>query len=679
VVALNGLIAPAGAKTVAAPTPVLEEIVVTATRIPTELVDLPFAAASVGKEAIQRGRQQLGLDEALATVPGLFFQNRYNFAQDLRIAIRGFGARANFGIRGIRIYADDIPQTLPDGQGSVDAIDLGSAEQIEVIRGPFSAVYGAASGGVINIRTEDGPADPFLSTRINTGSYGFFHGQVKTGGQSGKLNWLANFSLTNLDGYRDHSRYENRLLNSKFRYVFDENTQLTVVFNAVNSPTADDPGGLTTREVEANRRQAAPRNLLFNAGESLDQQSLGLAFRRQNGDGQELMLRAYTVSRDFSNFLPFDINSNGQGGNVNLDRKVYGLGGNYGWNFDLNGLKNHLIVGLDYDAQRDHRTRFANDLGVTGERTTDQDEDVTTTGVYVQDVLGLSDSVSLTLGGRFDWVDYRVTDRTSAPGSGDRDFNQFSPVAGVNWAIRQAMNLYANVSTSFDPPATTELANPDGPTGFNQNLEPQTATNYELGLKGLLTARFRYELALFHIDVKDEIIPFELEGSGQSFFENAGSSTRNGVETSLSAELAEGLTGTASYTWSDFTFDRFDGLDGADYDGNRIPGVPEHLLNLDLTWSHDSGFYAGWDLLYVGHFYADNANEVETGDYFVSNLRLGYRWSSQNWQFEPFAGINNLFDEKYNGNIRLNATFGRYYEPDPERNIYAGMMLRYGF
>jgi iron complex outermembrane receptor protein len=358
---------------------------------------------------------------------------------------------------------------------------------------------------------------------------------------------------------------------------------------------------------------------------------------------------------------------------------VYGLGGNYGWNFDLAGMENHLIVGLDHDAQRDHRTRFANNLGVTGELTTDQDEDVTTTGVYVQNVLSVSDAVSLTLGGRFDWVDYRVTDRTGAPGSGDRDFNQFSPVAGVNWAIRQTMNLYANVSTSFDPPATTELANPDGPTGFNQNLEPQTATNYELGLKGLVTARLRYELALFHIDVKDEIVPFELEGSGQSFFENAGSSTRSGVETSITAELAQGLTGTASYTWSDFTFDRFRGLNGAVYDGNRIPGVPEHLLNLDLTWSHDSGLYAGWDLLYVGHFYADNANEVETGDYFVSNLRLGYRWSGQNWQIEPFAGINNLLDEKYNGNIRLNATFGRYYEPDPERNFYAGVLLRYGF
>jgi iron complex outermembrane receptor protein len=658
---------------------VLEEIVVTATRIPTDWVDLPFAVSSVGREAIQRGRQQLGLDEALAAVPGLFFQNRYNFAQDLRIAIRGFGARANFGIRGIRIYADDIPQTLPDGQGSVDSIDLGSAERIEVIRGPFSAVYGSASGGVINIRTESGPETPFLSARLNGGSYGFGQGQLKTGGQSGRFNWLANFSLTDLDGYREQSRYENRLFNSKFRYAFDDRTELTVLVNLVDSPVADDPGGLTAGEVRANRRQAAPRNLEYGAGESLQQQSLGLSFRREDGDGRELLLRGYVLGRDFVNLLPFDINSNGQGGSVDLDRRVWGLGGNYGWDAEILGMGNRLVAGLDYDAQRDHRTRFVNNRGVIGDLTTDQDEDVTTFGVYLQDVLDLSDSVALTLGGRYDRVNYRVTDRTGAPGSGERDFTRFSPMAGINWAVREPLNLYANISSSFDPPATTELANPDGPTGFNPDLEPQTATNYEMGLKGLITARFRYELALFHIDVKDEIVPFELAGSGQSFFENAGSSTRNGAEASLSAELMDGLTGTVSYTWSDFTFDRFRGLDGADYAGNRIPGVPEHLFDLDLTWSHASGFYAGWDLLYVGDFYADNANRVETGDYFVSSLRLGFDWSGGNWQIEPFAGINNLFDEKYNGNIRLNASFGRYYEPDPERNFYAGVLVRYGF
>ena len=564
----------------------LEEIVVTATRIPTDLVSLPLAVGSVGRDEIQRGRKQLGLDEALVAVPGLFFQNRYNFAQDLRIAIRGFGARANFGIRGIRIFADDIPLTLPDGQGSVDAIDLGSAQQIDVIRGPFSAVYGSASGGVINIRTEDGPDTPFISGRLNLGSYDYRQGQLKAGGQEGKLNWLANFSATKLDGYRDHANYKSRLFNSKFRYDFDENASLTVVANAVDSPTADDPGGLNAREVSEDRRQAAPRNLLYNAGEALDQQTLGLAFRKKIGSNQELMLRNYYVWRDFSNRLPFDVNSNGQGGSVDLDRRFAGLGGSYGWTSTIGGHGNHFIVGLDYDAQRDHRRRYANNQGVIGDLTTNQDEDVTTTGLYIQDVLDLTASAALTLGGRFDDVDYKVSDRTDGSGSGQRSFNEFSPMAGVNWSVREAVNLYGNISSSFDPPATTELANPDGPTGFNQSLESQTASNYEIGVKGLISGRLRYELALFHIDVKDEIVPYELEGSGQSFFQNAGKSTHDGLEAAVSVELAPGLMGTATYTWSDFTFDEFQGVSGEVYDGNRIPGVPEQLFNLDLAWSH---------------------------------------------------------------------------------------------
>jgi iron complex outermembrane receptor protein len=669
----------------------LEEVVVQATRIPTDRSDLPFAAGVVAGEQVQRGRQQLGLDEALAGQPGLFFQNRYNFAQDLRIAIRGFGARANFGIRGIRIFADDIPQTLPDGQGSVDAIDLGSVEAVEVIRGPFSAVYGSASGGVIHIRTEDGPERPQLSARLDTGSYGFSQWQAKAGGEvgdqvgdnGGRLNWLANLSSTELNGYREQSNYQSDLFNSKFRYDFDASASLTVVLNAVDSPYADDPGGLTAAEAAADRRQAAPRNVQFAAGEALDQQTLGLAFNKDFGTGRDLLLRTYYQGRDFINRQPFDINTNGQGGSVDLQRHFTGFGAQYGWEANWGGDRwgrgSRLIVGFDYDAQRDHRRRFINLEGVTGALTTDQDEDVTTAALFVQDALELGASLTLTVGGRFDDVEYRVTDRTGAPGSGERSFTEFSPMIGASWAPRETLRLYGNVSTSFDPPATTELANPYGPTGFNPDLDSQTATNVEAGVKGLVADRVRYEVALFHIDVQDEIVPYELGGSGQSFFRNAGSSTHRGLEASLVLELLPGLIGSGSYTWSDFTFDMFRDPGGGVFDGNRIPGIPEHLFQAALEWSHASGFFVGLDLLYAGAFFADNANAVETGDYRVADLRGGYRWQADRWRLEPFAGVSNLLDEQYMTNIRLNAAFGRYYEPAPERNLHVGVLLSYGF
>jgi iron complex outermembrane receptor protein len=650
----------------------LEEIVVTATRLPAPARQLPFAIARVDKNEIQSARQQLGLDEALAGVPGLFFQNRYNFAQDLRIAIRGFGARANFGIRGIRLIADDIPLTLPDGQGSVDAIDLGSADSIEVIRGPFSAVYGAASGGVILINSEQGPESPFLSGRVNVGSYDFIQGQVKAGGQSGRLNYMANISSTELDGYRDHSKFETRLLNTRLRYRFDDSTRLTVVINAVDSPRADDPGGLNSREVEANRRQAAPRNLSFNAGESLDQQSLGAALQKMYGDS-ELMLNGFYVNRDFNNRLPFDVNSNGQGGSVDLDRSFYGLGVRWTQPFT-----NHarLIFGGEYAAQRDHRKRFANDFGTLGDLTTDQDEDVSDYAAFIQAMWPAGERLSLNAGARYDRLEYRIRNRLGEDGSGNIDFNALSPMAGVSWALSDRANIYANVSQSFDPPATTELANPEGATGFNQMLDEQTALNIELGFKGK-TGRFAYELAAFMIDVDDAIVPFELEGSGQSFFENAGSSSHDGIEASLIFNLSEGLSASLSYTYSDFEFDEFQGLDGEDYSGNRIPGIPRHLTQAGFRWQPREDLMLSFDVLHASSYFANNANTVEAGDHTVADFRFEYRWQGSKIEASPFAGINNVFDEEYSGNVRLNAGFGRYFEPAPERNVYAGIEVRW--
>jgi iron complex outermembrane receptor protein len=657
----------------------LDEITVTSTRIEDEQARLPIAVGTVGEDEIQLGRQQLGLDESMVNIPGLFFQNRYNFAQDLRISIRGFGARASFGIRGIRIYADGIPQTLPDGQSSVDAIDLGSSRRIEVIRGPGSSVYGAASGGVINIMTEDGPETPYMSGRINTGSYGFAQGQLKAGGQAGHLNYLVNGSGTILDGYRRHSSYRSALLNSKFHYDLDDSSHLTVVLNAVDSPKAEDPGALTESEVEGDRKQAAPRNLLFDAGEELDQQTIGLAYNKAFGTKHQLMLRNYTVMRDFRNRLPFAINSNGQGGSVRLDRFFLGGGGNYTYSGDLLDKANRLVLGFDIDAQRDHRKRFANNEGVLGDKTTDQDEDVTSYGVYFQDALQMSENVTLTLGSRYDNVRYDVDDHTAGNGSGNTSFDELSPMVGVVWTINPAVNLYGNIARSFDPPTTTELANPMGASGFNPNLKPQTATNYEIGVKGLLPGRIRYEIALFHIKVDDELVRFELTGSGQSFFENAGSSTHQGLESAMSMELLPGLTGSLTHTYSDFTFDSFRDRSGNNFDGNKIPGVPDNAFHIELSYQHPAGFYASWDLRHADSFYADNANTVKSGAYSVANLRAGTIKNWNQWEISPFIGINNLFAEDYFDNIRLNASFGRYFEPAPKRNFYGGIGIRYNF
>ena len=654
----------------------LEDVTVTATRVNKSAEKIPASVGSVDEEDIQFATQQIGLDESLIKMPGVFMQNRYNFAQDLRVSIRGFGARASFGIRGIKILVDGIPESLPDGQGSIDTIDLGSTESIEVIRGPVSSLYGNASGGAILLTSEEPPEEPFVALRPMFGSDGFEKHQLKFGGKADKLGYLLNISDLNYDGYRDNSRTESTQLNSKFNYVMGNDAKLTTVFNHTDSPIADDPGGLTAEQIKENPSQARGRNVEFDSGESVEQTKLGFVYEKDIGTFGNLMLRNYYVWRDFANKLPFV-----GGGSVDLERFFYGGGVQYTHASLVAGHSNRVSVGIDLDLQDDDRRRFDNNQGTLGNLTFDQNEEVSSMGLFVQDELSLSDKVELTLGARYDRVSFDVTDRFFDDGddSGKRTLDKLSPSLGLRYSPTEKLNYYTNLSTSFETPTTTEFANPAG-GGFNTSLEPQTATNYEVGVKGSFGKRNRYELALFRIDVKDELIPFELEDQpDREFFENAGESKRQGIEVLLAFEPLERMHASLAYTFSDFVFEQFSDGEGNNFAGKAIPGVPEQLIHADLSYTHNSGMYAYWDVLYADEVFANNNNSATSDAYTVSNLRLGYTRYSGKWEFSPFLGVNNLFDEHYNSNVRINAFGNRYFEPAPERNLYGGFTLRYEF
>jgi iron complex outermembrane receptor protein len=650
----------------------LGPITITPSRVEKSIDQIPAAVSTVGQDEIQQGNEQLGLDESLGGVPGLFMLNRYNFAQDLRASIRGFGSRSNFGIRGIKIIVDGIPETLPDGQGSVDGIDIGSAREIAVIRGPASSLYGNASGGVILIESESGPADPFASVRTTVGDFGFHNNQLKIGGETGRLNYLINLSDTTSDGYRDHSEYENTQLNGRFETTIKGGSSLLATLHHTDQPVANDPGSLTAADAELDPEQARAQNVTFDAGEALKQTRLGLLYKTGLAGGRDFEARIYHTQRDFSNKLPFQ-----NGGAVKLDRNFDGAGLKYTLPGDLAGRSNRLLLGVDYDRQDDARSRFDNLSGSLGAKTFDQDELVTSLGVYLQNETRLSDSVELTLGVRYDDVKFDVNDDFLADGddSGEIDFDHTSPMAGISVDLGGNTHFYATISTAFETPTTVEFANPSG-GGFNQSLEPQESTNYEIGLKGE-DDKQRFDLALFHIDVDNELTPFELPAQpGRTFFENAGSSTRDGLEVSYGRKLTQQIEMAAAYTYSDFVFDRFSDADGDVFDGNRIPGIPKELLYLDLTWNGQGGYYATWDWTYTGELYADNANDTRVDSSQVSNLRIGYNGNYGEWEIAPFLGINNLFDEDYNNNVRINAFGSRYFEPAPERNAYIGISIR---
>jgi iron complex outermembrane receptor protein len=652
----------------------LDDISVTATRVEKRLETVPAAVGIVQQEQIQFAQPQLGLDESLNKVPGIFMQNRYNFAQDLRVSIRGFGARAAFGIRGIKVIVDGIPETLPDGQANVDSIDIGSIGNMQVIRGPVSALYGNASGGALLIESEEPPATPFISFRPTFGEDGLQKHQLKFGGNNDHFDYLVNLSDLSYDGYRDHSTTELSSLNSKFGVDLDGGARFTTVLNYTDSPQADDPGGLTEALADEDPTQAWSRNLSLESGEKLEQTRLGFVYDRPLGDRGELRVRNYYVSRDLANRLP--IGATGQG--VLLDRFAVGGGAQYTHTAPVSDHANRLTLGIDLDRQEDERKRYLLAGDGLGTKIQDQDEQVDSIGLFIQNEYSMSERMELTLGGRYDRLDFDVDDNFLSNGddSGERSFRKFSPTMGLRFTLRSGLNLYANISRSFESPTAVELRDPDG-AGFNQALDPQLATNYEIGVKGKLGTKARYDLALFTMNVSDELVPYEIDDT--EYYENAGESRRNGLEAQLVFEPVRHLIATLAYTYSDFEFDEFIDDSGNDFSGKTIPGIPENLLSADFTYSHPNGLYGQFTALYVDEIYADNANTVTNDAYTVSDLRLGYSKFIGPWELSPFIGLNNMFDKQYNGNVRINAFGGRYFEPAPDRDVYAGLTLRYDF
>lgn len=651
----------------------IEEIIVSATRDDRPLYAVPAAVGLVDREAIGAGRQMIGLDESLMRIPGLFMQNRYNFAQSLKMSIRGFGARANFGTRGIKFYQDGIPLTTVDGQGGIEDIDLNSIDRIEVIRGPASSLYGSSSGGVVNFFTGDEPgAARYIGGNFSLGEYQTRLGNIKTGGELDKLRYFFNISKFATEGYRSQSRTRNTRFNSKFVYDIDARSDFSLIFTAYDAPVADDPGGLNRAALARDRRQAFARNVRFNSSEAIDQQKLGLTYRRDIGANGELILRNYYLHRNYQGLLPIP-----RSGFVEFSRFQFGGGAQYNLETALFGRQNRATLGFDIDTQQDDRRRSANINGRKGRLALNQLEKGDSIGVYLRNEWALSDRLELALGLRYDRVVLEVEDRFRADGdqSTRLSFGELSPMGGLLWAVRPGVNIYANISSMFETPTFTELARVS--TGGFANVKAQRALNYELGVKGAPNPRFSYELAVFHIAVKDEIINISNIG-GRTFFNNA-DTTRNGLEGSVSFMPADGLNMLLSYTFNDFKFARFPAaacrVDNCA--GNELPGLPRHNFYTELSYTHPSGFFSGIDFQYVSDMFVDNANTERNQAYGVANLRAGYKQTLGDMELTPYLGINNLFDEEYVGNVRINAFGRRYYEPAPELNLYAGVNVRY--
>lgn len=653
---------------------VLDTIKVTATRSEKQPSQVPNAITYFERGQQQNAQPGATLDEFARGTPGVFFQNQANFAQDLRISIRGFGARSPFGVRGIQVRVDGIPQTLPDGQTQLDSIDPSLIERMEIIRGPSASLFGNASGGLINITTRSSPREKFaLMPRQVFGQYGYSKSEIFAGGSEKNFDYGVFGSHLQQDGWRDHSQMQNTLSQAKINFRTGSDSDLMLLVRKFYSPEARDPGGLTRDQVRTNRRQAAPNNVKFNAGEEIGQEQLGLRYRKRPSATNELTVTAHMLHRDFQSRQPFF-----DGGQVEFDRWVGGLAVQFVNDHTLFKRPNRFLLGVDYGLQHDDRRRFNNDAGNRGALTLNQLERVQTIGPFFRNEWRLINHLDLVIGGRWDWMQYQVKDAFKNDGnqSASRTLSQASSTAGLVYHLNKHQQIYTNIASVFEAPTTTELLNnPAGTGGFNPNLNAQTSLSQELGFRGD-TAGFQYETAVFYIRSKNEITPFELSTSpGRAFFRNTGQSRRVGVETHLATPEWKGLRGEVSYTYSNFEFEKYIVNDN-NLQGNVLPGIPTHRWEGLLRYAHSSGVFGQMHIQRVGTFYVNDTNTATNNAYNLGQLLVGWEKKHQWIEGSVFVGINNLFDARYNANTRINAAFGRYFEPGAPMNVFGGLRIR---
>ena len=668
----------------------MPEVVTSATRTERDSFDLPVAIDSVDKSVIQEDRPQVNLSEALNRVPGIAILNRQNYAQDLQISSRGFGARSTFGVRGIRLVADGIPATMPDGQAQAASFDLSSAERIEVMRGPFSSLYGNAAGGVIQVFTADGPPEPTLNGSLYGGSYGMYKAGLQFGEQRGRFNYLLDASRFHTDGYRNHSTATRDQTNAKFKLPLQSGI-VTMLVNTLDQPETQDPLGLNRAQVITNPRQADPSASTFNTRKSVRQNQVGLVYDLNLGGADKLQAKTYLGDRQVTQYLAIPLAAQAaatsSGGVVDLDRGYEGLGLRWTHSVSEGARPLTFSTGLDYDRMAEHRRGYINNSGVSGALKRDEDDTVTNTDVYAQLEWKFAPRWNASAGMRHSRVHFDSKDYFIVPGnpndSGSMSYSKTTPVAGIVFSAAPAWNVYANLGRGFETPTFAELAyRPGGATGLNFALQPSTSLHKEIGVKGKIGATARLNLALFHINTNDEIVVNTAAG-GRTTFKNAPQTRREGIEFSVESYLGAGFEAYLAYTWLDaqFTLPFTSGTPAVTVPaGNKLPGVPAYTLFGELIWRHAAtGFHAGLELRASGKVYVNDVNSGFADPYTIGNLRAGFEQRGKTWRLTEFVRVDNVTDRQYIGSVIVADSNGRFYEPSPGRNYLLGISARLSF
>ncbi|TVP42171.1 MAG: TonB-dependent receptor [Gemmatimonadales bacterium] len=657
-------------------------VIVNILRSPIRVDRAPFAISVIQEEVLGRGRSASSVEEALHGLPGVQVQNRFNDALGEQVSIRGFGARSGFGVRGIQVVVDGIPATLPDGQSTLEHLDLGSLGRVEALRGPGAALYGNAAGGVLTFETR-APSESRVrqELRVVEGDHGMHRLQSTTSGTLGAQQYLVSLSRYEWDGFRTYRGDGNRSVYGNTRReqvnaTFSSSLlggEIRLVANHLELGS-ENPGALTRFEMEVGDRRASSGNVAQGTRKDVVQSQAGLTWRGPLA-GRELELATHAVRRELVNPIPWAV--------VDLDRKVGGIRGIL--RTEQAGPVGDLwwAAGFEASSQLDERRQFANEAGERGSLRLDQRERVFGGAVFIQALLPINRVLDVMTGLRYDRIRFSAADRLprtfGAPEeAGGRTLDSASPSFGLHASITRALGAYMNLSTAFETPTTSELANhPDGLGGFNPELEPQVGITGELGARGLLGEVAAWELAFFHTVLYNELVPFEVaQVPGRRFFRNSGRSEREGIEATLQFSPDPMVAARMTLSTNRAHFRSYS-VDGVSYSGNRVPGIAPHRIEGILRLGPGS-----WFAEFRGEAMAsiltrdDNDPQAATPPRRLLDVRAGVNEANLlGLRLSPFLGITNVLDVAYTSSVSVNAVDGRYFEPGPGRAMYFGASL----
>ncbi|KAB1732074.1 TonB-dependent receptor [Klebsiella pneumoniae] len=673
-----------------------QTMVVTAAPTMVSELDTPAAVSVVNGDEMRQAAPRVNLSESLGAVPGLQVQNRQNYAQDLQLSIRGFGSRSTYGVRGLRIYVDGIPATMPDGQGQTSNIDIGSVDTIEVLRGTFSALYGNSSGGVINVTSQTGTQPPTVEASSYYGSFGTWHygmkatGAVGDGSHAGDVDYTVSTNRFTTHGYRDHSGARKNLANARLGVRINDVSKLTLLLNSVDIK-ANDAGGLTADEWRDNPRQS-PRGDQYNTRKNTRQTQAGLRYERQLSAQDDLSVMMYAGERETTQFQSIprapQLKPSHAGGVIDLTRHYQGIDTRLTHRGELL-VPVTLTAGLDYENMSERRKGYENfvmvngapQYGEQGALRRNERNLMWNVDPYLQTQWQLTDKLSLDAGVRYSSVWFDSNDYYITPGngddSGDASYHKWLPAGSLKYALTDAWNVYLSAGRGFETPTINELSyRSDNQSGLNFGLKPSTNDTVEIGSKtrignGLFTA------ALFQTNTDNEIVVDSSSG-GRTSYKNAGKTRRQGMELGLDQQFGESWRLKAAWTWLDATY-RTNVCDDASCNGNRIPGIARNMGYASFGYQPEQGWYAGSDIRYMSDIMANDENTAKAPSWTVVGLTTGYKWSYGRMDMDLFGRIDNLFDREYVGSVIVNESNGRYYEPAPGRNYGIGLNLAWRF